>query len=248
MQRWVLIRGLMRDKRHWRCFAEDLTAQMTAVSIDVIALDTLGNGTLSQYTSPLNITAYARALVQKLEGHDNCIIGLSMGGMIALEMARLAPQKVSKVVVINASAVNLSPWYARLNLKAIVTAYLGRVKQGEVHWLECTALKLSSERYGDDQAMCEHWSELRLGNRSKMQNVVRQIWACANFQAPDKLQQPVFVFNGSLDRLVNPRCSVELALYYQTELIEFEQAGHDISLDSPAALIAQLKKVLLSLA
>jgi pimeloyl-ACP methyl ester carboxylesterase len=246
MQSWVLIRGLMRDKRHWREFEDDLTVQMAANKIDVIALDTLGNGTLSDCTSPLTITAYAKALVKQLAGNDNCLIGLSMGAMIALEMARLAPQKVSKVVVINASAANLSPWYARFNLKAIVTAYLGRVKQGAVHWLECTALKLSSERYGDNQAMCEHWSELRLDYRSKMHNVVRQIWACVNFQTPDNLQQPIFVFNGSSDRLVNPSCSVQLSLYYKTELIEFEAAGHDISLDCPAALIAQLEKVLLS--
>lgn len=242
--KWILVRGLMRDKRHWQDFIESLSAAVTAFNIDVIALDCLGNGEFSHEKSPLSIAAYANALLEQLEGRDNCIIGLSMGGMIALEMARLAPGKVSKVVVINTSAANLSPWYRRFSLIAVLAAFRKRNRNHGIDCLEATALKLSSEGYGGNHAIAKRWTELRLQNRVEFFNVLRQIWACARFRCCDSLQQPIVVFSGKLDKLVSPECSKLIAEHYRCQHIEFTDAGHDISLDSSAALIAQLKAVL----
>ena len=243
--KWILVRGLMRDKRHWQDFIESLSAEVIAFNVDVIAVDSLGNGVFSHEKSPLTITAYARALLEQLEGNDNNIIGLSMGGMIALEMARLAPEKVSNIVVINASAANLSPWYRRFSLPAVLVAYRMRNRNHGIDCLEATALKLSSERFGDNDTMAKHWSELKLENRVKFWNALRQLWACTWFRCCDSLQQPIVVFSGKLDKLVSPESSKSMAEHYRCQHVEFDNAGHDISLDSSAALIAQLKKVLL---
>ena len=243
--KWILVRGLMRDQRHWQDFIESLSAEVTAFDVDVIAMDSLGNGVFSHERSPLTITAYARALLEQLEANDNNIIGLSMGGMIAIEMARLAPEKVSKIVVINASAANLSPWYRRFSLHAVFTAYRMRNRTPGIDCLEATALKLSSERFGGSYAISKHWSELRLESRVQFLNALRQLWACTWFRCCDSLQQPIVVFSGKLDKLVSPECSGSIAEHYRCQHIDFNNAGHDVSLDSSAALIAQLKKVLL---
>ncbi len=244
--KWILVRGLMRDKRHWQDFSESLSVAVIALNIDVIALDCLGNGEFSHEKSPLTITAYARALLEQLEGNDNNIIGLSMGGMIALEMARLAPEKVSKIVVINASAANLSPWHARFSIAAVLRAYRTRVKCDKVHWLEATALKLSSDCNGENLSIAKQWSALRLESRVRLLNVFRQLWACARFKCCDSLQQPIFVFSGNKDKLVSPSCSMAIAKHYRCQLIEFDEAGHDISLDASTTLARQLKHLLLS--
>ncbi|MCL1094296.1 alpha/beta fold hydrolase [Shewanella kaireitica] len=243
--KWILVRGLMRDKRHWHDFIESLSAEVMAFNVDVVAMDSLGNGVFSHEKSPLTITTYARALLEQLEGNDNNIIGLSMGGMIAIEMARLSPDKVSKVVVINTSAANLSPWFRRFNIYAVIDAYRTRNRDSGLDWSEATALKISSEHLGANLAIAKKWTKLRQENRVRLHNAVRQLWACACFKCCDSLQQPIFVFSGVLDKLVSPDCSQSIADHYRCQLIEFDNAGHDISLDSSAALIEQLKKVLL---
>lgn len=243
--KWILLRGLMRDKRHWHDFAVMLQAQVMAHDIDIMALDSRGNGVFSSDKSPLSITEYAGVLLEQIEEGDNCIIGLSMGGMIAIEMARLSPKKVSKVVIINTSAANLSPWYRRFSIYAVIDAYRTRNRDNGVDWSEATALKLSSEHLGTSPAMARKWSKLRQQNRVRLHNAVRQLCACAYFKCCDRLQQPIFVFSGVLDKLVSPECSQSIAEHYRCQLVEFDNAGHDISLDNPAALIAQLKKALL---
>ena len=235
----------MRDKRHWDEFCNSLSKELVADNIEVLPFDTLGNGDNNQLESPLCITDYAKALLLQLPASNYCIIGLSMGGMIALEMARLAPSMVAKVVVINASASNLSPWYLRFNLIALLNAYWCRTKAEDVHWLEATALYISSEQHCNSEVLAKRWSQFRVEGRVSLRNALRQLWACARYRCSHSLQQPVFVFSGRLDQLVAPSCSKAMAKHYHCRLIEFEQAGHDISIDVSAALTAQLKKALL---
>ncbi|WP_139152059.1 alpha/beta fold hydrolase, partial [Vibrio cholerae] len=104
MTTWVLLRGLMRDKRHWNGFDQRLRQRGGTV----FTPDLPGNGLLSHQKSPLSIAKYAQAVWQQLDenlqGQPFYLLGLSMGGMLAMEMAQQRPWQVKHVFVLNSSA------------------------------------------------------------------------------------------------------------------------------------------------
>lgn len=270
----VLIRGLMRDKRHWHNFAELLQKSLSDRH-SVIALDTLGNGDLINSLSPLTIDEYARELLKRLsydscynnssdnsdDEHHNCyLVGLSMGGMIALQMASLQERalglasdgssesdnsdeshnRIKSVAVINASAANLSPWHERFRFGALFTAFTHRMKGANISAVEACIIALTSSTQRQNIKLVLSWSQYRAVASTSLFNGLRQLWACRQFMSPVALSVPITVLCGREDKLVSPDCSKKLARYYQSKLIEFHFAGHDLSLDSPEKLCQEL--------
>ncbi|WP_108946716.1 alpha/beta fold hydrolase [Shewanella halifaxensis] len=164
----VMYRGLMRDKRHWEGFQDHLQNKLSGRH-QVYAFDTLGNGELNKEASPLQIGGYLPTLAEQLsqiEQKQIYLLGLSMGGMLLLELAAwlqlgrndsdlqvakgqgssfqadklklsqdqakvlalLTDKQFCGIAVINASAANLSPWYARFQLKQLLTGFSQRLK------------------------------------------------------------------------------------------------------------------------
>ncbi|WP_299806191.1 alpha/beta hydrolase [uncultured Shewanella sp.] len=258
----VLIRGLMRDKRHWKDFT-NLLQQSLSDRHRVIALDTLGNGYLVNSLSPLRIDEYAKELLERLNYDSNYdktyqrnsdksenyyLVGLSMGGMIALQMVSLqeravgleSDKRIKAVAVINASAANLSPWYERFKLNALCLAFKHRLKGANISALEASIIALTSSTQLHNMDLARRWSQYRIATRTRLTNGLRQLWACSQYMSPAKLSVPITVLSGREDKLVSPDCSKKLAQYYQSKLIEFHRAGHDLSLDCPEKLCQEL--------
>ena len=254
---FVLLRGLMRDRRHWYGFAQ----RLAAAGVRVITPDLPGNGTLAEMNSPLSISAYADYVWAQIdevlsEGATRevlepvCLVGLSMGGMLALEMAKNKPNRVLQVVLINSSAANLSPWYRRFQLGSLVKSAWEtgrRWLNGElpgVSLIEATVIQLTSECRGDDFKLIQDWSHYRQQGHTSLFNGLRQLVACASFDAPviDYLpvNVPVNVIVANRDRLAHPSCGQALAHFYQTQVIYLDDCGHDASLDKPEPLLRLL--------
>ncbi|GIU36808.1 alpha/beta hydrolase [Shewanella schlegeliana] len=246
----VLIRGLMRDKRHWNEFAKLLQKRLPN-GHQVISLDILGNGDSVDSRGPLTIDEYAEELLFRLRQLtcDDCyIVGLSMGGMIALQMASLQAKSVDManevqikgVAVLNASAANLSPWYQRFQLGAVFNAFRHRVKDPKVSVLEAMIIASTSVTQGRNLHLVLKWTQYRTLGHTHFSNVLRQLWACRQFNCPAKIATSITVMSGLKDKLVSPNCSQKLARYYRSKLVEFDCAGHDLSLDCPEKLCQML--------
>ncbi|QYJ77558.1 alpha/beta fold hydrolase [Shewanella acanthi] len=264
MATWVLLRGLMRDKRHWNGFDQRLRQR----GFRVVTPDLPGNGELYGELSPLNIADYGAAVWQQLEeqgavpqsgieltdsyresgnmadtarvGDTNVgpiyLLGLSMGGMVALEMARQRPVLIKHLVLLNSSAANLSPWYHRFNLINSLTAFLLRRRGDRLHPIESTIIRLTSCRHQHNNELIAHWSQLRGELKPKFNNALRQLWAAFKYQCPDALKVPVSVLCGDRDSLVNIKASNALARHYKLEPIVLAYCGHDVTIDAPAKL------------
>lgn len=242
----VLIRGLMRDKRHWADFSHLLQNRLP-VGHQVLSLDTLGNGDLASCVSPLNIDDYAKALLIRLRraiSGDCYIVGLSMGAMIALQMASLQGESVSAtseirikaVALLNASAANLSPCYHRFRLGAVLSAFPKRAKGHNVSALEALIIALTSVTQHRNLHLARQWTRYRAQVSTSFTNVLRQLWASSQFTCPSRITVPIILVCGEQDKLVSPSCSRKLARYYQSKLVKVEHAGHDLSLDCPEKL------------
>ena len=99
---WILLRGLLREQRHWGNFPRQLQDQL---NVNIICPDIAGNGKRYQQTSAAHITtmlADVRSEVQITQLQQPvAVLGLSMGGMIASEWLSSYPQELSAVVLMS---------------------------------------------------------------------------------------------------------------------------------------------------
>ncbi|MCU8004292.1 alpha/beta fold hydrolase [Shewanella sp. SM96] len=237
MTTWVLLRGLMRDQRHWNGFDQRLRQK----GLRVLTPDLPGNGTLSHELSPLKIADYAHAVWQQLdeqaqEGETIYLLGLSMGGMLALEMACQRPWQIRHVFVLNSSAANLSSWYQRFNPLNALKAFFMRARGNALHPIESTIVRLTSFRHRRDRDLIVKWSEFRRDTTPSRRNVWRQLWAAFQYQCPLTVEVPITVLCGDRDALVSMASSKALARHFYTDLIVLAYCGHDAAIDAPAKL------------
>ncbi|MED5430791.1 MAG: alpha/beta hydrolase, partial [Pseudomonadota bacterium] len=94
---WVLLRGLVREQKHWEEFPAQFQA---AVPNDrVICLDLPGNGVFYREDSPTRIAsmvAHAREqLSRQGESGPYYLVALSLGAMTAVQWLSQAPHEVA---------------------------------------------------------------------------------------------------------------------------------------------------------
>jgi pimeloyl-ACP methyl ester carboxylesterase len=116
---WVLLRGLMREQRHWGNFTQQFAQAHPHERI--ITLDFAGNGALYQQASATSIGAMVeqargqvqQQLQQQVEGKIK-LLAISLGGMVAVAWAERYPQELQRMVLINTSLAPHNPFYQRL--------------------------------------------------------------------------------------------------------------------------------------
>src|SRR5262245_38107773 len=97
--RWLLLRGLTREARHWGRFPAILEATLGARTACV---DLPGVGTEAGKLSPISIPEivdHVRARWSR-EGEEWSLLGISLGGMIAAEWVYRFPTDFARVVLI----------------------------------------------------------------------------------------------------------------------------------------------------
>jgi pimeloyl-ACP methyl ester carboxylesterase len=93
----VLVHGYLGGSEQW-------SAEMRALSsnLDVVALDLPGFGRSKHLPAPDQISGYAEAVLDALDGlgiQRFHLLGHSMGGMVVQDMVRLAPERVDRLVL-----------------------------------------------------------------------------------------------------------------------------------------------------
>lgn len=105
----VLIHGLGSSARDW--FAQ---VPHLAERYRVLTLDLRGHGRSDKPSEPYSIAQFARDVAVVLRKKDAVpahVVGLSMGGMVAIQLAADAPALVRSLVVVNSAVdVRLKTW------------------------------------------------------------------------------------------------------------------------------------------
>jgi pimeloyl-ACP methyl ester carboxylesterase len=245
MQRWVLLRGLMRERRHWENFTEQLQRALPDAAI--ATPDLPGNGRLHRLRSPARIAAMVEACREELRRAGLAppyhLCALSLGGMVALEWSARYPREIAAVVLINTSMRPFSPFYRRLqwrNYGAIFRLLLpSRLPRAARQ--EALVLRLTSAKRAQDEALLRRWIGYRNESPVSLVNGARQLLAAARYHAPaQRPEAPMLVLAGGADRLVDPRCSRDLAAAWKLPLREHPHAGHDLPLDEGEWVAAQV--------
>jgi len=233
---WILLRGLMREQRHWGSFPAVLAAALPDARI--VAPDLPGNGerhALDSATRVADMVEFCRQdLLARGLAPPYRLLALSLGGMVAVEWASKYPQEIASCVLINTSMRPYSPFYRRLRWQNY-PALLRQLLLGDQASQEALILRLTSFKYGaGNAALVEQWLAYQRQYPVSRRNALRQLLSAARFRAPgSKPVMPVLILAGSRDRLVDPGCSQRLARAWQTAHESHPDAGHDLPLDQP---------------
>ena len=231
---WVLLRGLTREARHWNDLPDRLAGVFPGQQI--VALDLPGNGVLHAQRSPGSVRAMLDSARQRLRAQDLeppwHLLGMSLGGMLATDWAQQQPQEVARLVLINTSMRPFNAITDRLRpgnwlqLALLAARWQdANYSEGAIHSLTCA---YRSRREQDLAA----WHGIRQTAPVSSANAWRQLWAAACFSSAATAPPcPTLLLSSAADRLVNPRCSAQLALAWQAEHQQHPWAGHDLPHD-----------------
>jgi pimeloyl-ACP methyl ester carboxylesterase len=241
---FVLLRGLMREQRHWGGFPAALQAALPGVAI--FTPDFPGNGARHAEPSATSVPAMAEACRAWLRAQGAPgpfhLVALSLGAMAAVEWCARHPEEIAAATLINTSMRPFSPFYRRLrwqNYPAIAAlAVLGGAQRQER-----TILRLTSMRHAGDAALLQRWVAFQQAAPVSRVNALRQLVAAARYRAPlGKPAVPIQLLASSADRLVDAACSQALARAWNVPCTRHPAAGHDLPLDEAAWVAARVSE------
>ncbi|MBB5609293.1 MULTISPECIES: alpha/beta fold hydrolase [unclassified Janthinobacterium] len=234
MASWILLRGLMRERRHWGNFPTQLAHALPDAAI--ITPDLPGNGQRHAMDSATRVWEMVEFLRQDLQAQElkppYHMLALSLGGMVAVEWASRYPQEIVRCVLINTSMRPYNPFYQRLRWQNY-PALLGQLLFGSKRSQEALILRLTSARHASGNApLLADWLSFQQQYPVSQKNALRQLLSAARYRAPaSRPAMPVLIMTGAQDQLVDHRCSQQLARAWQADCLIHREAGHDLPLD-----------------
>ncbi len=231
--KWVLFRGLAREKRHWNDFPEHFTKALPTAQLEFLELP--GVGEKYNEPAPRDLVSYVEGFREELhlKADDKInILTISLGGMIALEWAHRYPTEIDHMVIINSSSADFSPFYDRLlwpnYLTLLRSPFLKDHFEREMGVLDMT-LNLRTDKKALAKAYASYAEEFPM----KRMAFVNQLLAAARFKLSQAPIKTSMLFLNSLgDRFVHPSCSTKLAQHWNSPLRTHPTAGHDLPVDA----------------
>ena len=240
---WVLLRGLVRESRHWGALPDLLAQALPADTI--LCPDLPGNGLRNDQPSPTRIEAMVEDCRATLTGSGHLppyhLLGLSMGGMVAASWAASHPHEVAALVLINTSMRPFSPFHERLRPACYAQLLRAAAAADNLPRREALILGLVSNHTARRDAALPAWVALARQNPVSRRNAIRQLLAAARFRASAAAPAaPALVLASQQDRLVAAACSQALARAWGTALAVHPAAGHDLPLDDAPWVVDEM--------
>jgi pimeloyl-ACP methyl ester carboxylesterase len=236
MSSWVLLRGLMREQRHWGRFPGELARVLPDAAI--ITPDLPGNGQHHALRSATTVAAMVEFCREELRARrvpaPYSLLALSLGGMVAVEWASRYPQEIARCVLINTSMRPYSRFHQRLRWQNY-PSILRQLVKGGMENQERLILRLTSREGDADlrEGLVRRWLDYQHEFPVTRANALRQLWAAARFHAPAAAPVvPLLVLSSVGDQLVDPLCSARLAAAWRARHAVHLSAGHDLPLDA----------------
>lgn len=222
----VLLPGMMCDARVFQ-------PQITALSVERAVM-------VAPITGAERVEEIASGMLDQLPARF-ALAGLSMGGIVAMELLRRAPDRITRICLMDTNPLDEPPAYAAQREPLIVRARAGRLDEVLREMLPPEVLAPGPRRLeilelvqemgmalGPD--VFEHQSRV-LQRRRDQQSTLR------------KCKVPALVMCGELDRLTPVKRHTFMAeLIPYAELRIIEEAGHLPPLEQPEAVTQAMRE------
>ena len=242
-KRWLLLRGLAREQRHWGRFRDELAQALPDAVVH--CLDLPGSGTEHGRSSPANIAGIVQDLRARWQTlpHDGPwgLLAVSLGGMVAMEWCAAHPDDFQSLVLINTSAANLSAPWRRMSLRVVPQVVLALAQRDRAAREERILTITTRMRQGLPE-LAREWAGYQVDQPMRRTNVLRQLAAATRFRAPASLRPRTLVISGAQDPFADPACPRRLAEHFRAPLSVHPGAGHDLATDDPSWLAQEVKR------
>ena len=220
----LLLPGLLCDEGLWREVTNDLGSAVRARVADLTQDD--------------SIAAMARRALAKAPERF-ALAGLSMGGYVALEIMRQAPERVSHLALLDTSAQPDDAERRAKRLAGIESIKLGKfigVSRGLLASL-LAPQHLGTNLAEEVQAMAE-----RVGQEAYIRQQTAILGRIDSRPSLGAIAVPTLIGVGESDILTPPALARELAAGIAgAELVEFADAAHLPTMENPEAVVAALR-------
>lgn len=229
MTRLVFLPGLAGDATMWQPQIAHLQAAqptgLTPLVTDV-------------HARHISIEAMAAALLREQPG-DLVLCGASMGGIVAMEVARQAPERIRALALLGTNARPETDDMRALRTGAIELFRAGRVDEILQANVPLAFHPVNASR----KALVQAYLDMVL--RAGAEQLIRQNQAI--MARPDarthlpRIACPTLVMCGDADHLTPPDCSNEIAaLVPGAQLVMVPRCGHMLTMEQPDAVNAAL--------
>ncbi|MDZ7924275.1 MAG: alpha/beta hydrolase [Marinagarivorans sp.] len=248
----ILLRGLGRESAHWGDFPEQLKryldeqlkthTECDKQGITIYSIDLPSCGEFHQQAACKTIaemTEHARDTFNRKKNASpkTLLIGLSMGGMVALDWSQRYPQEITYVVLIN-SSLGTQPLHWRIKLHAWPIAFAALL--APLKWREYWMLKLVSNDKKNQREQLKNWLYIQQQRPVSRCHLMQLLIAAARFKPLKTSLKNGLIITSQQDQLVSSRCSHAIAAQYQWPLLQHPSAGHDLPMDAPEWLCKHL--------
>ncbi|PEN12347.1 3-oxoadipate enol-lactone hydrolase [Longibacter salinarum] len=231
----ILLHGLGSSARDWFKQVPHLADRYR-----VITLDLRGHGRSDKPEEPYSIAQFARdvaVVLRQLDAWPAHVVGLSMGGMVAMQLATDAPELVRSLVVVN-SAVDVRPqtlhdvWFylsRRFAVKLLGMRRVGKIIANKL-FVRPDQEDLRSE-------FVERWA------KNDPEAYVRTVDAIMGWTVQDRLDRvtmPALLVSSEHDYTPISEKNLAVAQMPNAELAVVDDARHALPVEKPDAFNAIL--------
>ena len=229
----VFLHGLGQTAGDWKPQLDHFAADHR-----VIAIDALGHGQSSKPKGPYSIARMAGLtadLIRKTVGGPAHVVGLSMGGMIAFQLALDAPDTVGTLTIVNSGphAVprGFAEWFA-LNSRIAIVKWFGMRKMAEI---------LAPRLFPDDAAKRAAFIEGLVANdRDAYLASLRAIIGWTVQDRIGRITAPTLVVASELDYSPPERKEEYVRLMPNAKMVVVPDTHHGLPMEDPETFNAVL--------
>lgn len=241
----VLLHGTGASLHTWDGWAQALQAERRVIRFDMPGFGLTGPAADGDYT----IEAYVRTVVAVLDALavERCVLaGNSLGGYVAWATAVLEPQRVARLVLVDAAGYPYEAQSVPIGFRIARTPVLRDLMRDVLprRVIEDSVRNVFGDPSKVTPELVDRYFELttRAGNRRALAERFAQTRPSALAERIPEIQVPTLILWGGRDRLIPPslarRFHAEIA---GSKLGMFEDLGHVPQEEAPANTVAVVK-------
>ncbi len=238
----VLLHGTSASLHTWDGWAEQLKATRRVVRFDLPGFGLTGPNPSGDYTL-MAYVAFVDQVLQQLGVTQAVVAGNSLGGEIAWLTALHHPQRVSRLVLVDAGGYPFEPEGMPIGFKLARIGWLAPVT---THFLPRQAIEDSVKSvYGHPERitpeLVDRYFELtlRAGNRAALIQRFAQSPLGRHAEDIKRVNQPTLILWGAKDRLIPPAHAQRFARDLPgSRVVMFDELGHVPQEEDPVATLA----------
>jgi pimeloyl-ACP methyl ester carboxylesterase len=244
----VLIHGTSASLHTWDGWVEVLKEQRRVIRFDLPAFGLTGPDPQNNY----KIEHYAEvviAVLDKLQINKSVLAGNSLGGYIAWATAVLHPDRVSKLILVDASGYPYEsksmPLAFKLSKNPVTSLLLKNVLPKSLVVRSIKNVYGNPDLVSDELVERYYQLSLREGNRSALKARFEQTLPGPLVKKIQTIKQPTLLLWGKKDQLIPVKLGVKFAQEIpNSQLIVFDKLGHVPHEEDPQATVSAVIKFL----